>query len=160
MNKELTIPYFYYSSLNELSEVERKLFHLALDARKNAYAPYSEFLVGCALLLEDGEMVSGSNQENAAYPSGLCAERTAIFWASANHPGKKILKLFALGAPIKAPSKSALVPPCGACRQSILEYESRQDQGIEIYFATLEGEVCKTRSIRDLLPFSFDKSFL
>lgn len=160
MNKELIIPYTYYSSPEELTEVEQTLFTLALEAREKAYAPYSEFLVGCALLLENGEMVSGSNQENAAYPSGLCAERTAIFWASSQYPGVKILKLFAVGAPKENPEKSYLAPPCGACRQSILEYESIQDEGIEIFFGSTSGEVCKTRSIRELLPFSFDRSFL
>ncbi len=160
MTKELTITYTHYSSIEELTELEQRLYHAAVSARENAYAPYSEFLVGCALLLENGEIIVGNNQENAAYPSGLCAERTAIYWTSANFPNEKILKLFVIGSP-KNPSKTAaLAPPCGACRQSILEYESKQESAIEIYFASNSGEVCKTSSIRELLPFSFDRSFL
>ncbi|WP_313215178.1 cytidine deaminase, partial [Soonwooa sp.] len=131
----------------------------AKAVRENAYANYSNFLVGCALLLDNGEMVTGSNQENAAYPSGLCAERTTIYWTSANFPKSQITKMFVIGAPRNMLS-SQPIPPCGACRQSILEYEAKQDQPIEIYFASLEGEIFKTKSVRDLLPFSFDSSFL
>ncbi|MDO5616819.1 MAG: cytidine deaminase [Cruoricaptor ignavus] len=160
MNKEINIKYDYFSSVEELSEIEKTLFEKAQEARQSAYAPYSEFLVGCAILLENGEIVTGSNQENAAYPSGLCAERTTIFWTSANFPKEKILKLFVIGAPKRDEKSSIVVPPCGACRQSIAEYESKQQQDIEIYFASLNGEVCKTNSIKDLLPFSFDASFL
>ncbi|MGZ5196672.1 MAG: cytidine deaminase family protein, partial [Kaistella sp.] len=90
---------------------------------------------------------------------GLCAERTTIFWAAANFPNLKMKKLFVIGAPKDAVS-STPIPPCGACRQSILEYEAKQNEGIEIYFASLDGEIFKTKSIRDLLPFSFDSSYL
>ena len=93
MEKELRIRYQIIASKDLLSDVERKLFEAAYEVRKNAYAPYSNFSVGCALLLENGEIVTGSNQENAAYPSGLCAERTAIFWTSANYPNQKIKKI-------------------------------------------------------------------
>lgn len=160
MNKELTIDYEYFDSVEQLDEITQKLYKAAQKARDNAYAPYSKFLVGCALLLENGEIVLGNNQENAAYPSGLCAERTAIFWTSANFPNEKILKLFVIGGPESSMKKTVLAPPCGACRQSILEYESKQEKEIEIYFASITGEVYKTKSIRDLLPFSFDSSFL
>lgn len=160
MNKELTIDFEYFDSIEQLDAMEQKLYQAAQKARENAYAPYSKFLVGCALLLENGEIVLGNNQENAAYPSGLCAERTAIFWTSANYPSEKILKLFVIGGPERSVENPVLAPPCGACRQSILEYESKQEKEIEVYFASTTGEVCKTRSIRDLLPFSFDSSFL
>jgi cytidine deaminase len=109
--------------------------------------------------LENGEIISGSNQENAAFPSGSCAERTTIFWASANFPNVKMKKLFVIGAP-KDALHSPAIPPCGNCRQTILEYEVKQNEGIEIYFASLDGEIYKTKSIRTLLPFSFDASFL
>lgn len=159
MEKEFSIRYEVIASRENLSEIERKLFDAAFKARENAYAQYSHFYVGCAILLENGEIITGSNQENAAYPSGLCAERTTIFWTSANFPGVKIKKLFVIGAP-KDHLASSPIPPCGACRQSILEYEVKQSESIEIYFASLNGEIFKTKSIRDLLPFSFDASFL
>ena len=146
-------------SKDDLNAIERSLYDAAYEIRKNAYAEYSNFLVGCALLLEDGQIITGCNQENAAYPSGLCAERTAIFWTSANFPGKEIKKLFVIGGPRDAVSSIA-IPPCGSCRQSILEYEANQKNPIEIYFASINGEIYKTHSVRDLLPFSFDKTFL
>ncbi|MGL6038096.1 MAG: cytidine deaminase [Soonwooa sp.] len=159
MKKEIKISFHVIPSYKDLDETEKKLFDAAKAVRENAYANYSNFLVGCALLLDNGEIVTGSNQENAAYPSGLCAERTTIYWTSANFPKSQITKMFVIGAPRNMLS-SQPIPPCGACRQSILEYEAKQDQPIEIYFASLEGEIFKTKSVRDLLPFSFDSSFL
>ena len=159
MEKEIKINFEVIPSYEKLNDIEKILFDKAKAIREQAYAPYSNFLVGCAVLLENGEIITGSNQENAAYPSGLCAERTTIFWTSANYPDVKIKKLFVIGAP-KDALTSTPIPPCGACRQSILEYESKQKEEIEIYFASLDGEILKTKSIRDLLPFSFDASFL
>ena len=148
-----------YDSLEELTKSEQKLMNDAIEIRKKAYAPYSDFAVGTSILLENNEVITGSNQENAAYPSGLCAERTTIFYTGSNFPDVKIKKLFVIGAPRNATS-SVPIPPCGACRQSILEYEAKQNEGIEIYFASLGGEIYKTKSIRELLPFSFDASYL
>lgn len=159
MEKEITINFEVIANYDHLTDIEKTLFDKAKTVRAQAYAPYSNFWVGCAVLLENGEIITGSNQENAAYPSGLCAERTTIFWTSANFPGVKIKKLFVIGAPKEALT-SIPIPPCGSCRQSILEYESKQKEGIEIYFASLDGEIYKTKSIRDLLPFSFDASYL
>ncbi len=159
MEKEHSFKFQVFENYNELNDTEKILFDAASKVRENAYAQYSNFLVGCALLLEDGTIITGSNQENAAYPSGLCAERTAIFWTSANHPNTKIKKIFVVGG-AKENGNNLPVPPCGACRQSILEYESKQSEAIEIYFASPDGEIIKTHSIRDLLPFSFDVSFL
>lgn len=159
MEKEIKITFQSIANYEALDETEQKLFDAAKAIREKAYAAYSYFTVGCAILMENGEIITGSNQENAAYPSGLCAERTTIFWAAANHPQMKMKKLFVIGAP-EAAISSTPIPPCGACRQSILEYEARQEEGIEIYFASLQGEIFKTRSVRDLLPFSFDASFL
>ena len=159
MQKEINIHFEVIENYQALSDLEKKLFDAAMNIRKVAYAPYSEFLVGCAILLENGEIFTGSNQENAAYPSGLCAERSTIFWVGSNFPDQKIKKLFVIGAP-KAATTSFPIPPCGACRQSILEYETRQKEEIEIYFSSLDGEIYKTKSIRDLLPFSFDASYL
>lgn len=159
MKKQFSIDYEYFASPEELSPIEQQLYEKAKTIRQQAYAPYSNFLVGCALLLENGEIITGNNQENAAYPSGLCAERTAIYWASANFPNEKILKIFIVGGS-QEDKNGRPVPPCGSCRQSIMEYEAKQHQGIEIYFASTNGEIFKTYSIADLLPFNFDISFL
>ena len=132
---------------------------LAVKARQGAYAPYSNFTVGCALLLDNGEIVTGNNQENAAYPSGLCAERVAIFAAGAQYPGVAVLKLAITASP-KDDSFHKPVPPCGACRQSIAEYENNQDNDIELYFMGAAGKVMKSHSLRDLLPLVFDKKYL
>lgn len=159
MQKEHTIKFESIENYESLDATEKTLFDKALQYRELAYAPYSNFTVGCAILLENGEIITGSNQENAAYPSGLCAERTTIFYTGANFGDIKIKKLFVIGAPRNAET-SIPIPPCGACRQAILEYEAKQEENIEIYFASLGGEIYKTRSIRDLLPFSFDSSYL
>lgn len=159
MQKELTINFEEIEGYNQLNDTEKLLFDKAKEIRDLAYAPYSNFTVGCAILLENGEIITGSNQENAAYPSGLCAERTAIFYTGANFPGVKITKLFVIGAPREA-LQSVPIPPCGACRQSILEYEAKQLDVIEVYFSSIDGVIFKTKSIRDLLPFSFDSSYL
>ena len=159
MEKELRIK-FTQIEFKDLSEIERQLFEASKKARENAYAPYSHFNVGCAALLENGEIITGNNQENAAYPSGLCAERVTIFHIGANYPNLKIKKLFVIGGPSRLATFSTATPPCGACRQSMFEYETKQEQAIEIYFSGLEGSVFKCNSVKDLLPFSFDASFL
>ncbi|SNV41940.1 Cytidine deaminase [Chryseobacterium taklimakanense] len=160
MQQEIKIGYEFFQNVDELNDIEKKLFETAKSAREKAYAPYSNFLVGCALLLDNGEIISGNNQENAAFPSGLCAERATIFWTAANFPKEKILKIFVIGGLKDFTEKSTAIPPCGACRQSISEYEVKQRSDIEIYFASMSGEVYKTHSVRDLLPFSFDASYL
>ena len=131
----------------------------AVEARKTAYAPYSHFHVGAAIILDNGQIAIGSNQENAAYPSGLCAERVAIFHAGALYPNAKMVAI-AISAASESNQTTAPIPPCGACRQSIAEYEIRQDQDIEIYFMGEIGAVYKSNSLKNLLPFSFDKKFL
>lgn len=148
-----------YDNIEELPDNIKALMLQAFAARKNAYAPYSKFKVGAAILLEDGTVVLGNNQENAAYPSGLCAERTAIYYAGANHPGKKIT-LMALSAASEMHQVLTPTPPCGACRQAISEYEIKQDSPIEIYFMGETGKVVKSNSLAQLLPLAFDKSFL
>lgn len=160
MRKEIQIGYDYFKGPEELDAVEKQLFEKAKSVREKAYAPYSNFLVGCALLLENGEIITGSNQENAAFPSGTCAERSTIFWTASNFPEMKIKKIFVVGGPKDFPEKSVPTPPCGACRQSILEYETHQEEAIELYFASVNGEICKTTSVKDLLPFSFDAKYL
>lgn len=148
-----------FEDLTELPDPVQKLMKAAQEARKQAYAPYSNFQVGAALLLENAEIVIGSNQENASYPSGLCAERTAIYYAGARFPNLKILKMaISAGSKIKRSEKP--IPPCGACRQAIAEYEIKQEFPIEIYFMGETGKVAKSASLKNLLPFLFDNSLL
>jgi cytidine deaminase len=148
-----------FSGIDELPSDIQSLMQHAVEARKKAYAPYSKFRVGAAILLDNDKIVIGSNQENAAYPSGLCAERVAIFQAGAIHPEAKIVRLAITAASDTNPTKSP-IPPCGACRQSIAEYEFKQEVPIEIYFMGETGEIYKSNSIGNLLPLSFDKSSL
>ncbi|WP_375238750.1 cytidine deaminase [Aurantibacter sp.] len=137
----------------------QNLFKQADLVRKNAYAPYSKFLVGCSLLLDNGEVVSGSNQENASYPSGLCAERTAIYFAGATYPKANIVKMAIIAGSTKQITDTP-IPPCGACRQTISEYEFKQEKPIEIYFKGEKGSVIYSKSLANLLPLSFNKNAL
>ncbi|CAI8750215.1 cytidine deaminase [Chryseobacterium sp. IT-36CA2] len=160
MKKDIQISYEYFKNSSELSDIEKQLFERAKEARENAYAPYSQFLVGCSVLLENGEIYSGNNQENAAYPSGLCAERTTVFWVAANFPDMKIKKIFVVGGPKEFHEKNPPIPPCGACRQSLIEYETKQNENIDLYFSSMNEEVVKVQAVKDLLPFYFDSTFL
>jgi cytidine deaminase len=159
--KEINIQckFTVFNVLSELPEEIQKLMSAAVEARKNAYAPYSKFQVGATILLDNGEIISGSNQENAAYPSGLCAERVAIFYAGAKFPQAKILKMAISATSIEKPV-SEPIPPCGACRQSIAEYEFKQDVPIEIYFMGEKGTIYHSESLKNILPLVFDKNFL
>ncbi|RZJ88254.1 MAG: cytidine deaminase [Chryseobacterium sp.] len=154
-----TSSFLSYNSLEELPKDIQELMNEAVEVRKKAYAPYSQFRVGAALLLDNGKIILGSNQENAAYPSGLCAERVAIFHAGSVYPEAKILKM-AITAASDTNQTKAPIPPCGSCRQSIAEYEIKQDTPIEIYFMGEIGEVYKSASLKNLLPFMFDKKYL
>ncbi len=159
--KEISIntSFTVYQSFAELPQDVQSLMEQAVEIRKKAYAPYSKFRVGAALLLDNGKVVLGSNQENAAYPSGLCAERVAIFQSGAIYPEAKIVKM-AISAASDTNKTTTPIPPCGACRQSISEYEFKQDYPIEIYFMGESGEVYLSKSISNLLPLTFDKNFL
>ena len=148
-----------FDSIEELSNTVKDLMHKAIEVKNTAYAPYSKFKVGAALLLEDGTIVTGNNQENAAYPSGICAERVAVWKASSDFPNHKILKL-AISASSSSQLTKEPVAPCGACRQTLSEYELKQKDKIEVYFMGEVGKVIKTDSLLDLLPIAFDKSFL
>ena len=143
----------------ELTAIELDLKNQAFEARSKAYAPYSKFTVGAALLLDNGVVVKGSNQENAAYPSGLCAERVAIYYAGANYPDAKILRMFITASP-QDRDLELPIPPCGSCRQAIAEYEFKQDVSIEIFFMGAKGDIYKSDSLKNLLPFVFDKNHL
>ncbi|CAM2978353.1 cytidine deaminase [Flavobacterium succinicans] len=155
----ITTSFQQFDSLLELPSEIQHLMQEAVKIRKNAYAPYSQFRVGAALLLDNQEIICGSNQENAAYPSGLCAERVAIFYAGAKYPGAKITKMAITAASDTNPTTEP-IPPCGACRQSIAEYEIKQDQAIEIFFMGETGVIYQSDSLKNLLPFMFNKKFL
>ena len=148
-----------FESIDELPSEVQELMAKAVEIRKTAYAPYSNFQVGTAFLLENGETVTGNNQENAAYPSGMCAERVAVWNASSQFPNIKILKI-AITASSENNPVTEPVAPCGACRQTLSEYELKQKDPIEIYFMGQKGNIVKTDSLHDLLPLAFDKSFL
>jgi len=155
----ITATFQVFNAIDELSEKAQSLMVQAIAIRKKAYAPYSKFKVGAAILLDNGKVVLGSNQENAAYPSGLCAERVAIFQAGTLYPEAKIIKI-AISAASDTNITNTPIPPCGGCRQSISEYEIKQEAPIAIYFMGETGAIYKSESIKNLLPLMFDKNFL
>lgn len=148
-----------FESISELPKDIQKIINKAQQARENAYAPYSHFMVGAAVLMENGEIVTGNNQENAAFPSGLCAERVAVFHASAMHPKKSITSIAISARSTKRTIKTPIAP-CGACRQALAEYEVKQKSPLSIYFMGETGKVVKANSVKDLLPLIFDSSYL
>lgn len=145
--------------LEDLDLESKYLAHKAKDAASHAYAPYSKFQVGAALLLDDGTIVTGTNQENAAYPSGMCAERVALFSAVAQHPEGVITKI-AIVARRKASKDLFPATPCGPCRQVMLEFEIRQRKPFEVIMQNEEHKWVKAQSAQSLLPFSFTKTSL
>ncbi len=159
MNQELKLSYTFFKNENELDELEKSLLEKAKEAREKAYAPYSNFYVGCSVLLEDGTISTGNNQENAVFPVGNCAEQVALNWVGANFPNHQIKKIFIVGAP-KNNQNIKAVPPCGVCRQTISEYEDKQKHAIEVYFGSISGEIYKVDSIKTMLPFTFNSDFL
>lgn len=156
---KIDVNFKVYASINELDTNIQDLMLEAVEIRKKAYAPYSKFRVGAAILLENGLIVTGSNQENAAYPSGLCAERTAIFYAGANFPNLKIMAI-AISACSDLKITNGPIPPCGSCRQSMFEYEVKQEAPIRLFCMGGVGEVIESSSVGNILPFHFDKSVL
>lgn len=137
---------------------DKTLIQAALKATKNAYAPYSGFRVGAAALLSDGSMVTGCNQENAAYPSGLCAERVALFYIQSQFPGKSVTTM-AITAVHKGKQTREPVYPCGSCRQVMLEHETIHRHPIRLLFAGA-GKVIEVDSTAQLMPFHFTGSLL
>lgn len=150
----LNIEFTEYNSVEELPAEDQTLVEKAIESTLGAYAPYSNFKVGAALLLDNGEVILGSNQENAAYPSGLCAERVAIFAAGANYPASKI-KTIAVTARSDNFIIGEALTPCGGCRQAIAEYEVKQGQPIRIVMAAENGKILVADSIDVLLPLKF-----
>ena len=150
---------FIYTDINELSDVDKKLMEAAIEITKTAYAPYSGFNVGAALLMDDDSIITGNNQENASYPSGLCAERTAIYYAGSEFPNQKILRMAIVAGSTKNPTIKP-IPPCGACRQALSEYEVKQNTAMELYFMGTSGQIAFSKSVENILPWVFDKSVL
>jgi cytidine deaminase len=150
---------FITAHISELSENEQQLVENAKLALKTAYAPYSGFLVGSSVLLENGEIINGSNQENVAYPSGLCAERVALFYAGARYPDIKV-KTIAVSVLSKNFEVNDVISPCGACRQVMAEYEEKQEEAIKVILHSPTDEVLIANTVEDLLPFMFKSPLL
>ena len=155
----VSLKYTEYQGPEELSSEDNNLLIRAISARNKAYAPYSKFKVGAAVLMSNGNIYLGNNQENAAYPSGICAERVAIWNAISELPDGKIEKIF-ITASSSNNNINQPVAPCGSCRQTIAEYETKQNENIEVYFTGETGKIIKAHSIKDLLPWLFDNSML
>jgi cytidine deaminase len=151
--RELKVIVLEFDSISELSETDRKLILAAREASENAYAPYSKFQVGAALILENGELIKGNNQENADFTDGLCAERVALFYANANYPNTKVLAMA-----VSAKNANGLLnepaQPCGSCRQVLVETEVRYNNPIRLI---MDGanKIMVVESAESLLPFAF-----
>jgi cytidine deaminase len=153
---------FSYSQLQSADELPTELAELLMQAKiaiATAYAPYSNFKVGAAVLLENGTIVSGSNQENASFPAGICAERVTLSAASAAHPNLPVTAIAISAKPTGKPL-SEPVAPCGICRQTLLEYEQRYHHNIEIILQSGEGKIFRIDSAKDLLPLYFSSKAL
>ncbi len=155
--RKIALHYLQHASWNALPAEDRELLELAVKAARNAYAPYSKFKVGAALRMESGELVPGSNQENASYPAGTCAERTALHAAMAVLPKGTVESLAIVVPQVKG---TRPVTPCGICRQALVEQERRQGGPIRLLMGVVKGPVIETFSAETLLPLSFDSSQL
>jgi len=147
--------YQIHENLDEINAADRHLIERSIDAAKSANAPYSNFRVGAAVLLENGEIYTGSNQENASYPVGICAERTLISYVHANFPNLKKIKLA-----VSVLDTDKNVSACGMCRQFLLEYETLQNQKIELIFHNPQADTLVIPSVSTLLPLHFDSDAL
>ena len=153
-SKEIRIVYNEYESLDQLDPRDRELAQAAIEATKGSYAPYSNFNVGAAVRLDNGQIVKGSNQENAAYPSGICAERTAMFYASANYP-ENAMTAIAITASQNGTLCDNPVTPCGSCRQVMAQYQTKGGQPMEILLVGGK-KIWKFGKVDDVLPLIFD----
>jgi cytidine deaminase len=152
--KEIKIAFTEYSSIEELSKEDKELATAAILAMRGAYAPYSHFHVGAAVRLENGTIVSGANQENAAFPSGLCAERTALFSAGATYPDKAITSI-AIAGGVMGRICASPATPCGACRQVMAQYQAKGGKKMSVIMVGGE-KIWKFPSVDDVLPLIFD----
>ena len=153
-SKEIKIAYKEYETIDELEPGDKELAHAAIEAMQGSYAPYSNFNVGAAVMFEDGEIVKGANQENAAYPSSLCAERTALFYASASRPDKA-MKALAIVAGQNGNICESPATPCGACRQVMAQYQTKSGIPMRVILVG-SGKIWRFEKVDDLLPLIFD----
>ena len=153
IKENITISYLR-AKFNDLTVIEKELIQRSKDALKDAYAPYSGFLVGSSVLLSDGKIISANNQENVAFPSGLCAERVVLFNAGANYPNLEI-DIIAVSAKSNLYEITDIISPCGACRQVMAEYQEKQNKKIKILLHLNNDEVLIFSSVDDLLPLLF-----
>ncbi|QKG80585.1 cytidine deaminase [Tenuifilum thalassicum] len=149
----LTIDYKELTVSDGMENWERELIEKAKDALSGSYSPYSHFRVGAAVLLENGEVITGSNQENGAYPSGLCAERVALFYAGSKYPNVPIKAMAVVASSGDGITKNP-ISPCGACRQVMLEYQNISKKAYPVYMVG-ENKIIRVSDVKDLLPFSF-----
>ncbi|MBD3749998.1 MAG: cytidine deaminase [Sphingobacteriales bacterium] len=154
IKKEINIAFEEYKSIVELSSDEQDLCKEAVKALDNSHSPYSNFKVGVAIKLASGKVVYGSNQENVAYPSGLCAERVALFAIGANYPDDEI-KSIAITAKTDLFEITQPVTPCGSCLQVMAEYEKRQENTFDILLYCINGPIWKAKGVNNFLPFLF-----
>ena len=155
--RKIALHYLQHSSWSVLPAEDKELLELAAKAAKNAYAPYSKFKVGAAIRMESGEIVPGSNQENASFPAGICAERTALHAAMTVLPKGEVESIAIVVPQIKGTKP---VTPCGICRQALVEQERRQKGPMRLLMGIVKGPVIETFSAETLLPLSFDSSQL
>lgn len=153
---EISTEIYVFDDLNELNEDDKNLVQVAHQATEKSYAPYSNFKVGCSILLENGEIVSGGNQENAAYPVCICAERVALSTASSMYPNVRPLKI-AIAIKNEKKTQSDPAAPCGECRQTIFEYEKRFNSPIKVFMRGEVGRIFMVESVAELLPLAFSK---
>lgn len=153
-NKEIKIAYLEYDSIDQLDPKDKELATAAIQATAYSYAPYSKFNVGAAVMFEDGDIIKGSNQENAAYPSGICAERTALFYASASRPEAAMISL-AIAASQNGELCKKPVTPCGACRQVMAQYQTKSGRPMSVLLVGAR-KIWKFSKVDDLLPLIFD----
>ena len=153
-SKEIRIAYNEYESLDQLDQRDRELAEAAIEATQGSYAPYSNFNVGAAVRLDNGAIIKGSNQENAAYPSGICAERTAMFYASATYPEAAMTSI-AICASQKGYICDNPATPCGACRQVMAQYQNKGGKHMEVLLVGSK-KIWKFGKVDDILPLIFD----
>ena len=153
-DKLITINYQEFSSIDELNAEDRELAQAAIEGMKGSYAPYSHFNVGAAVRMSNGQIVRGANQENAAFPSGLCAERTAMFSAGATYPDKAMVSIAIAGGVMGRLAK-APATPCGACRQVMAQYQLKGGKPMSVIMVG-DGQIWKFDKVDDILPLIFD----
>lgn len=153
VEKQLMVSFLEFGSIDELDELDKELALACIDAQKGSYAPYSHFNVGAAVRLDNGTVVRGANQENAAYPSGLCAERTALFAAGAQYPDNAVISLAVMGG-FDGGMCDEPATPCGACRQVMAESQKRAGRAMSVILVG-KNHIWKFAKVDDILPFIF-----